>query len=202
MRLAAEIAVARAVGALSRRLGRGGGTTLPGKLLLRLDEGAVAALASRLPEGAAIVSATNGKTTTAALAAGILREGRALAHNGSGANLLSGVASCLLAAPGATMALLEVDEAALPEVARRIVPRVLEVLCQVSGDPPDELAAALPSTGLIRPSAAAYPHRASSHWRTRTGPMAGGRSREPNRATREGGASRRPLSLRPAVPAA
>ena len=125
MRLATEIALARAVGALSRRTGRGGGTTLPGKVLLRLDDAALASLARRLPEGAVVVSATNGKTTTCALAARILGEGRTLAHNASGANLLSGVAATLLEAGHADMALLEVDEAALPEVARRIAPRVL-----------------------------------------------------------------------------
>ncbi len=51
----------------------GGGTTLPGKLLSKLDPGAIDRLAARLPEGAALVSATNGKTTTAAMAAEILR---------------------------------------------------------------------------------------------------------------------------------
>lgn len=125
MRLPAEIAIARAVGALSRRSGRGGGTTLPGKVLLRLDDGAVARLARRLPEGVAIVSATNGKTTTAALAARILGRRHRLAHNATGANLLSGVASTLIASDRAEQALLEVDEAALPEVARRVEPRAL-----------------------------------------------------------------------------
>ena len=125
MRLAAEIALARAVGALSRLSGRGGGTTLPGTLLLRLDDDALSVLASRLPQGAVVVSATNGKTTTCALAARILGEGRALAHNASGANLLSGVTASLLEARRADMALWEVDEAALPEVVRRVAPRVL-----------------------------------------------------------------------------
>ena len=55
-------------------------------------------LAARLPQGSALVSATNGKTTTAAMAAEILAPRVRLAHNGSGANLVSGVASTLLAA--------------------------------------------------------------------------------------------------------
>ena len=41
-----------------------------------------------------------------------------LAHNNSGANLVSGVASTLLRAGRAELGLFEVDEAALPEVAR------------------------------------------------------------------------------------
>ena len=49
LRLGLEMLAARAVGAVSRAAGRGGGTTLPGKLLWKLDPGAVDALAARLP---------------------------------------------------------------------------------------------------------------------------------------------------------
>ena len=123
--LPAEIALARAAAGLSRLAGTGGGTTLPGKLLWKLDPGAVDRLAARLPEGAALVSATNGKTTTSAMAARILAPSFRLAHNRSGANLVSGVASALLAAREAQLGLFEVDEAALPEVTRRLRPRAL-----------------------------------------------------------------------------
>ena len=77
MRLAVEIALARAAGRLSRLARAGGGTTVPGKLLWKVDPGAVDRLAARLPLGSALISATNGKTTTAAMAAEILR-GRVL----------------------------------------------------------------------------------------------------------------------------
>ena len=117
--------MARATGGLSRLAGTGGGTTVPGKLLWKLDPSAVDELARRLPLGSALVSATNGKTTTAAMAAGILRGKLRLAHNSSGANLVSGVASTLLAARDAELGLFEVDEAALPEVARRLRPRAV-----------------------------------------------------------------------------
>src|SRR5512133_267204 len=123
--LSAEVAAARAAGRLSRLARRGGGTTVPGKLLTYLDPTAVERLAARLPSGTALVSATNGKTTTTAMVAKIL-EGRVrLAHNASGANLLSGIASTLLASQGAELGLFEVDEAALPEVAARVRPRAL-----------------------------------------------------------------------------
>ena len=125
MRLALELAAARAAGRLSRLAGRGGGTTLPGKLLATVDPGAVSLLAERLPLGTAIVSATNGKTTTAALAAGIISPRVQLAHNSSGANLVSGVASALLSARDAELGLFEVDEGALPDVAGRIRPRAV-----------------------------------------------------------------------------
>ena len=126
MRLAVEIAAARGVAALSRLVGAGAGMTVPGKLLSKLDPGAIDLLAARLPDGAAVVSATNGKTTTAAMAAGILGPRFRLAHNRSGANLVSGVASTLLDAPrGTELGLFEVDEGALPEVALRVRPRAV-----------------------------------------------------------------------------
>jgi UDP-N-acetylmuramyl tripeptide synthase len=125
VRLAAEILAARAVGRLSRLAGAGGGTTVPGKLLWKLDPGAIDRLAARLPLGSALVSATNGKTTTAAMVAEILGDDVRLAHNSSGANLVSGVASALLSARDAQLGLFEVDEAALPEVAARVRPRAL-----------------------------------------------------------------------------
>jgi len=95
---------------------------MPGKLLWKLDPGAIDRLAARLPLGSAVVSATNGKTTTAAMAASILGDRLRLAHNRAGANLMSGVASTLIHARGAELGLFEVDEAALPEVVARLRP--------------------------------------------------------------------------------
>ena len=123
--LSAEILLARTAARLSRVVGAGGGTTVPGKLLWKLDPDAVDRLAARLPRGSALLSATNGKTTTAAMAARILAPSARLVHNRSGANLVSGVASALLATPDAELGLFEVDEAALPEVARRLHPRAV-----------------------------------------------------------------------------
>jgi UDP-N-acetylmuramyl tripeptide synthase len=123
--LSAEIFAARAAGRLSRLARVGGGTTVPGKLLWKLDPGAVDRLAARLPQGSALISATNGKTTTAAMVAEILGPRVRLAHNRSGANLVSGIASTLLETNGAELGLFEVDEGALPEVARRLRPRAV-----------------------------------------------------------------------------
>jgi len=125
LRLAAETAVARTAGALSRAAGRGGGTTIPGKVLWKLDPGSVDALAARLPQGVVVFSATNGKTTTTAMAAEILGDVRKLAWNRAGANLMSGIASALVAGGRADLGLFEVDEGALPEALARTNPRVL-----------------------------------------------------------------------------
>jgi lipid II isoglutaminyl synthase (glutamine-hydrolysing) len=125
MRLALELALARSAGRLSRLAGRGGGTTIPGKILATIDPGSLSTLAARLPRGTAAISATNGKTTTAALVAAIVGKRISLAHNGSGANLVSGVASTLIEARDAELGLFEVDEGAFPEIARRIRPRAV-----------------------------------------------------------------------------
>jgi lipid II isoglutaminyl synthase (glutamine-hydrolysing) len=123
--LGLEIAVARLAGRLSRLARTGGGTTLPGKILATLDSDALTSLAGRLPLGSAVITATNGKTTTAAMTAEILSHRIRLAHNRAGANLVSGVASTLIERTGADLGLFEVDEGAFPEVARRIRPRAV-----------------------------------------------------------------------------
>jgi UDP-N-acetylmuramyl tripeptide synthase len=110
---------------LSRLVGAGGGTTVPGKMLSSLDPEVLDRLARRLPLGSVLISATNGKTTTAAMAARILSPRVRLAHNASGANLRSGVTSSLLSAKDAELGLFEVDEAALPEIAERVRPRAI-----------------------------------------------------------------------------
>jgi UDP-N-acetylmuramyl tripeptide synthase len=126
MRLRLEIALARLVGRVARLAGRGG-TTLPGKVLTSLDAGAVAKLAARLPLGSALVSGTNGKTTTAGMVAEIVGRHVRLAHNRAGANLVSGVASTLLASPDAELGLFEVDEFAFPEVSARVRPAAVSL---------------------------------------------------------------------------
>jgi len=129
--LAPKLAVARAVGGLARAAGRGGGTSLPGKVLMRLDPQAIRALAARLPQGSVAISATNGKTTTAAMVATILaRHGTRLVHNRAGANMAGGIASTLLeAARGGgidgDLGLFEVDELWLPQMVGELHPRAV-----------------------------------------------------------------------------
>ncbi|MDQ3086054.1 MAG: Mur ligase family protein, partial [Actinomycetota bacterium] len=127
VRLGLETIAARAVGAVSRAAGRGGGTTLPGKLLWKVDPASVDALAARLTSGVALVSATNGKTTTTAMAAKILGQEHLLVWNRAGANLLSGLASALVSTRAADLGLFEVDEGALPEAIWRTRPRVVSL---------------------------------------------------------------------------
>jgi UDP-N-acetylmuramyl tripeptide synthase len=120
-----KLALARAAGSLSRASGRGGGTTLPGRMLVRMQRDAIARLGTRLGDGSALISATNGKTTTAGMIASALREaGRRPVHNRAGSNMSWGVATALLEQSGSE-GLFEVDEAWLPQIADQLHPRLI-----------------------------------------------------------------------------
>jgi lipid II isoglutaminyl synthase (glutamine-hydrolysing) len=121
----AKVALSRAIGAASRASGRGGGTTLPGRVLLRLEPEAIARLGAGLDRGSTIVSATNGKTTTAGMIAAILAaDGREPVHNRAGSNMAWGVATALLEQRGQE-GLFEVDEAWLPRVTEQLEPSLI-----------------------------------------------------------------------------
>jgi len=125
--------VARTAGNMSRLAGRGGGTSLPGMVLLRLRPNAAADLAADLVNGSAVISATNGKTTTARLLVSLAESaGQSIVANTAGANLLRGVTSALLTAdreqPRPELGIFEVDEAALPATVAQIRPRVITLM--------------------------------------------------------------------------
>jgi lipid II isoglutaminyl synthase (glutamine-hydrolysing) len=130
--LDAKVLAARAVGELARRAGRSGGTSLPGEVLTRLEPNAIERLAARLHDGTAVISATNGKTTTAAMAASVLqRSGVRLVHNRAGANMAGGIAATLLAAArrrdsiDGELGLFEIDEFWLDRVSPQLHPRAM-----------------------------------------------------------------------------
>ncbi len=182
---AAKLALARGVGAISRLRG-GGGTSAPGKLLMRLAPDAIGDLGARLPRGSVLISATNGKTTTATMAAGVLeRAGIALVHNRAGANMAGGIATTLLdaARPGGAIAgelgLFEVDELWLAQLACAAAP---------ARDPARQ--------PVPRP---ARPLRRARHDRRALGAGAARRRREA-RAERRRSAARRPRPRAPGGP--
>jgi UDP-N-acetylmuramyl tripeptide synthase len=132
VRLFLAIAAGQSVGIASRGLRRGGGTTLPGLVARRIDPHTLRKLTARLPQGVALLSGTNGKTTTTRMiAATLAADGRALLHNRAGANLVSGVTTTALAGAlpdgrlRAQIALFETDEAAFPDVAAETNPRLV-----------------------------------------------------------------------------
>jgi UDP-N-acetylmuramyl tripeptide synthase len=124
----------RAVGAISRRLHLGGGTSIVGVVAQRLYPPIVEHLASQLEYGSILVAGTNGKTTTSSFIAAILSNaGLRVWRNREGSNLMRGIASSLIirAMPngqlrrsGKAIAVLEVDEAVLPQAAQSVSPRV------------------------------------------------------------------------------
>ena len=107
---------------------RSGGSSMPGKVALKLDPNILATLAKDYRT--VIVTGTNGKTLTTSFITKIFQEkyGQVLT-NPTGANLLQGIISCFLGAPkqkvGTKYAVLEVDEATLKHVTRYIRPEVI-----------------------------------------------------------------------------
>ncbi len=121
--------VARLAAAAGRLAGKSG-TSLPGRVLIAIDPDAIRAMSAQIPLGSVVISATNGKTTTAALAAGAMRaSGLHPVHNTAGANMAGGVASALLADSGrnrpGSVGLFEVDEFWLPDVGGQLAPKLV-----------------------------------------------------------------------------
>jgi UDP-N-acetylmuramyl tripeptide synthase len=115
LRTRLAVIAGRMAGGLSRLTGRGAGATISGRVMNVIAPDALRELANG--QRVALVSATNGKTTTtrllyAALDAG----GYRVTSNSTGANLTSGIAPTLASAPGPGTAVLEVDERVLPRV--------------------------------------------------------------------------------------
>ena len=118
-RTRAAVVVGNATGWLSRATGRGAGATISGRVINQISPHALDELGVGLR--VALVSATNGKTTTTKLLAAAVRTGpEPVASNDTGANLTSGLAPVLAAATKPGLAVLEVDE--------RVVARVLDPL--------------------------------------------------------------------------
>jgi UDP-N-acetylmuramyl tripeptide synthase len=123
-RVAAELG--GVVARTSRGLRRGGGSVIGGRVILAVDPRAL----ERLSEGRdiAIVSGTNGKTTTTRLVSAALGQGAPVVSNVLGANLPPGLAAALAGSPPGAKAVLEVDEAWLGRVVEATSPRVVALL--------------------------------------------------------------------------
>ncbi len=134
MPIALTLAITKTALKLSRGLGRGGGTALPGLIAEKLDRHLGRKLAASLPKGVILVTGTNGKTTTTKMIAAMLTaSGERVLTNRAGSNLKRGVVSALLAdvdmhgRTKATIGLFEVDEASLRQVAPELQPRQIVV---------------------------------------------------------------------------
>ena len=114
---------------LSRRLGSGHGSALPGLVVEKLSPHFLGRLLAKLPEGVVLVSGTNGKTTTTKIVADLLRaDGYRVFTNPSGSNFARGVISAALPVMrrgrlGADIAVLELDEAHATHFVAQVKPR-------------------------------------------------------------------------------
>lgn len=119
------------IAAVSRLTGRGGGAVIGGRIALAFDKGAL----GKLTDGRSLflVSGTNGKTTTTALLAAALGTAGPVVSNITGANLKTGLVSALAKDLESSVAVLEVDEAALVQVLAETTATVV-VLLNLSRD--------------------------------------------------------------------
>jgi UDP-N-acetylmuramyl tripeptide synthase len=120
-----------ATASLSRRLGRGNGSVIGGRVLLAVDPHALARLASG--HRSILVSGTNGKTTTTRLLAAAIGVAGPVVTNVRGANMPPGLAAAFGDGTPGAAGVLEVDEAWLPKVADDVQPAVI-VLLNLSRD--------------------------------------------------------------------
>jgi UDP-N-acetylmuramyl tripeptide synthase len=120
------------LGKLVRRVSRlrGGGSALPGLVVEKIDPGFMARTLSTLPLGVAVVSGTNGKTTTTKMVVELLEsQGLRVFTNRTGSNFTRGVAAALLGEVDwrgrltADVAVLELDEAHAVHFVNKVPPR-------------------------------------------------------------------------------
>ena len=102
-----------------------GGSSLPGKLTLKLDPNILQSFSKKYD--LVIITGTNGKTLTTALSVRVLREKYdQVLTNPTGSNMEQGIVTTFITAPRAKkkgLAVLEVDEANVPIVCRYITPK-------------------------------------------------------------------------------
>ena len=115
-------------GAVSRRTGRGRGSTLPGRVALRLVPDLLVRLAR--DRTLLLVSGTNGKSTTTRYLAAALATCGQVVTNLEGANMHDGLATTLMRRGADVQApvVLEVDERALVSTAAALHPSCLVLL--------------------------------------------------------------------------
>jgi UDP-N-acetylmuramyl tripeptide synthase len=137
VRTALAVLTGRAIRVLARL--RGGGSAFPGRVALLIAPQLLQRAVEKLPLGVVFVSGSNGKSTTTQMLTAILRAHEVdVFTNPSGANLPQGIASAVLAEASLDgrlrheIAVLEVDEAFGPGLAKRLVPHsVLLINVQV-----------------------------------------------------------------------
>ncbi|MCE9514512.1 MAG: MurT ligase domain-containing protein [Mycobacterium sp.] len=120
----------------SRVTGRGAGAMIGGLVAMSLDRSVLGQLGAG--RHTAVVTGTNGKSTTTRMVAAALSTMGPVATNGEGANMDAGLVAALAAARDAPLAALEVDEMHVPHVCDAVDPLVI-VLLNLSRDQLDRV---------------------------------------------------------------
>ena len=154
-RTRSALAAGRAASALSRATGRGEGMVIGGQVILKLAPEAIADLASN--RVAALVSATNGKTSTTRLLASALEQTGPVVSQPTGANLSTGIVVALSDADPKAQAVLEVDELFLPQITQQTNPRII-LLGNLSRDQLDRMNEVAMIARRWREMLAQHPH--------------------------------------------
>lgn len=134
LRLILALLAAKLVMYVSRLLGKGRGSSLPGMVALKIYPGLLGHFKNQPRIATIMVTGTNGKTTTNNMLAGILEHGGyQVVANREGANLITGVATAFTRSSSmwgrvrCDYAVLEVDEAAFTGVTRWVIPDLVIV---------------------------------------------------------------------------
>jgi UDP-N-acetylmuramyl tripeptide synthase len=125
-RARAALLAGKVVAEASKAAKLGSGSVIGGRLSLALDGDLLADLAAG--RDVALVSATNGKTTTTHLLATALSRHGPVATNTLGANMPPGLVAALAESDPAARAVLEVDERWLPAVLEAVGPATVMLL--------------------------------------------------------------------------
>ena len=121
----------RAIADASRLAGAGEGSVIGGRVTLAIDKRALELMAAG--HQSAVVSGTNGKTTTTRLLAAALSTRGPVSTNSAGANLIPGLVSTLFRGRAEAAVALEVDEGHLAEAIAAVHPTAV-VLLNLSRD--------------------------------------------------------------------
>jgi len=136
MRGRTALALGSAARWASRVSGRGAGAMIGGLVAMTLDRSVLRQLAAG--RRTAVITGTNGKSTTTRMVAAALGTRGAVATNSEGANMDAGLIAALAGDRDAALAALEVDEMHLPHVADAVRPAVI-VLLNLSRDQLDRV---------------------------------------------------------------
>ena len=154
LRTRAAVAAARLATAASRATGRGAGGMIGGLVAGAIDPDIMDSLGGGRP--AALVTGTNGKSTTTRMLAGALRTTYSVATNEGGDNMDAGIISALMAGRDATHIALEVDELHVPHAAERLRPQAI-VLLNLSRDQLDRVGEINKIERALRSAVEAHP---------------------------------------------